>query len=275
MAFLALEIAQRMGIQAMYLDSNVRQCWWLPQEEYMPAQRQKMMMDEFVKLVGLEGTNYPHKYLPSMEFLRYLLHSQQWLRRHIGQLEKKEKQSKLQDDDYRLFLASVREDARNDREAWDRYLEEVFFQELGTLEEQVKFLAASWFEYYTYLLLKEQADQKGWEIQLNVTADKDSRRDQEFDVIYTDGYSMLIVECKARPLKQDFVNKLEVLRSKYAGALGKAALVTYLPPKEAAKKEIFERLPENTPRISIFCGEEGLSQLASHMMDFKAGQVYE
>jgi len=58
------------------------------------------------------------------------------------------------------------------------------------------------------------------EIEQNVALSWDAGKPtaQEFDVLYTNGYELVILECKAGKVKQDYLQKLENLRDTFSGA---------------------------------------------------------
>ena len=285
MAIVSLEIAKKHGIQAMYLDSNVRQCWWLlPQEISTDVEKRSMKLEEFLGLAGTEIKSSPVNTLPSREFLDYLFDSQEWISVHIKKLEnminaRKQQNPKydIKSSDFETFLEEIKEDSHNDRPKWDAYWKE-FTQipNYGKWRTQQKFLMGGWFESYTYYRLLDMKEaQQVKEMQFNVYAfnPKANLDVQEFDIVYSDGYDLVIVECKTRPLNQDDVQKLENLRRVYSGVLGKAVLLTSLPAEQAVKNGVQARV-EKSSSFAIFCGQEGIRQLSEHMMDFKTGRIY-
>ena len=141
----------------------------------------------------------------------------------------------------------------------------------------MKFLAGTWLEYYTYNRLKQHLDMHP-EIQkivqnpqAQVAESKES--EQEFDLLYTDGYTLVIVECKTRPIVQDDIQKLENQVRNYAGSLlGRGALVTSLPKEKVAKPVTENRIRNSS--ISVFCGKSGIEELGKYMIDFRPKEFF-
>lgn len=97
---------------------------------------------------------------------------------------------------------------------------------------------------------------------------------QELDVVYTDGYSLTILECKAGIVTQDHVQKLENLGFRFAGALGVSALVSLNEAGTKSNKQLLRRL-EISRSISGFFGAKGIQRLKKQPISFEAGKIYE
>ena len=164
---------------------------------------------------------------------------------------------------------------------WDRRIQELnepndttpFWQKLA------KFLAGEWFEQYLFAALKRT----GKEIKdirrnavLSFAGENNRQAAQEFDVVYTDGYSLILLECKAGRVLQEHFQKLENLRGKYSGALGKSAIVTLNPSNtKNGQKEFFNERINTSSGIAAFCGKSGIRMISENPFDFETGIIYE
>jgi hypothetical protein len=96
------------------------------------------------------------------------------------------------------------------------------------------FLAGRWLEEFVYSLLKPLEIEgviRDIRVGLEVGYPDDSltdheRRAQEFDCIFTDGKRLWIVECKAGPVRQDAIQKLENNLKLYGGVAAKGFLIS-------------------------------------------------
>lgn len=101
------------------------------------------------------------------------------------------------------------------------------------------YLSGGWFEEYVYAQLKPYADAgviHDLRINLELALDKGngrySRGDafNELDVVFTDGFSLYIVECKAGAVNQEQVMKLQNLVRYYGGVDGRGVVAACFPP---------------------------------------------
>lgn len=105
-----------------------------------------------------------------------------------------------------------------------------------------KYLSGCWFEEYVYSLFKPYADAgiiKDLRINVKLQLDQASVVQKtyggveynELDVVFTDGYSLYIVECKAGGVKQDHIMKLQNLVRFYGGVEGRGILACCFKPE--------------------------------------------
>lgn len=142
---------------------------------------------------------------------------------------------------------------------------------------QARFLAGEWFEDYIYMIVRKNHPELR-EIGLNavLTFPGGTQAAQEFDVVYTDGYSLIILECKAGRVFQEYVQKLENLREHFSGALGCCGLVTLNGSRTGKnQQESFADRILSSRSISAFCGKSGINQLKQKGMKFEPGRIYE
>lgn len=108
------------------------------------------------------------------------------------------------------------------------------------------FLSGGWLEEYVYSLLRP-LEAEGVVRDLRVGFEAGHRQDegvkhellaQEFDCAFTDGNRLWIVECKAGPVKQEAIQKLENNLRQYGGAAARGILVSSFPLTDANQSRI-------------------------------------
>ena len=111
------------------------------------------------------------------------------------------------------------------------------------------YLSGGWLEEYVYAQLKPYVETgaiKDLRINLELALNSpgggfppyDSYN--ELDVVFTDGYSLYIVECKAGNVQQEQVMKLENLVRYYGGTDGRGVLATGFPPSAKSVRRKIE-----------------------------------
>lgn len=134
--------------------------------------------------------------------------------------------------------------------------------EMGNWRRAAEFAAGGWFEEW---LLKTFSESKNSDkfidlrkgLRIRAPHDTDSKRDvQEIDLIYTDGYELYVIECKAGKIIQDHVQKLENLSKQLGGIFGHGILCSINSPDQmlqdrvslgsiaSVSGEALERLPK-------------------------------
>lgn len=108
------------------------------------------------------------------------------------------------------------------------------------------FLTGGWLEEYVYSLLRPLEDD-GVVRDLRVGFEAGHRQEdgvtyellaQEFDCTFTDGNRLWIVECKAGPVKQEAIQKLENNLRQYGGVAARGLLVSSFPITDAIQKRV-------------------------------------
>jgi hypothetical protein len=111
-----------------------------------------------------------------------------------------------------------------------------------------KYLTGGWFEEYSYLQFKPYEDSGlimdlRMNVQLAIAGDGISKSSKwtnaynELDLVFTDGFSLYIVECKAGNVTQDQVMKLQNLVRFYGGVEGEGIVAScYKPDATTSKK---------------------------------------
>jgi hypothetical protein len=137
-----------------------------------------------------------------------------------------------------------------------------------------KYLTGGWFEEYVHLQCKPYEDAgviKDLRINVKLQLDHDrsggtshvsSSFYSELDVVFTDGYSLYIVECKAGDVTQEQVMKLQNLVRFYGGVEGRGIFASCFAPNTAAvKKKITDA------KLSLCSGRSFPDQLGALMKD--------
>jgi hypothetical protein len=138
------------------------------------------------------------------------------------------------------------------------------------------YLCGGWFEEHVYLQCKPyEEDGVIRDLRLNFELRLDQkcvgRRTpwnssyNELDVVFTDGHSLYIVECKAGKVTQEQVMKLQNLVRLYGGVEGRGIVAACFPPRaEAIQKKIGDA------KLSLWCGDSFPEQLKALMQEIAA-----
>ncbi|NLE66464.1 MAG: DUF1887 family protein [Lentisphaerae bacterium] len=107
------------------------------------------------------------------------------------------------------------------------------------------FLTGGWFERHTYrhlLLLRRSGRLRDMILNAAVetaTSGPESQKAiQEFDIAFTDGFCLTIVECKAGAVNQDHVQKLENLVQRFGGHFGRGILASVFKFQKPMERRI-------------------------------------
>jgi Domain of unknown function (DUF1887) len=134
-----------------------------------------------------------------------------------------------------------------------------------------RYLCGGWFEEYLYLQFKPYEDagvikdlRINVELQLVQNNYRSHRWDMvynELDVVFTDGHSLYITECKAGNVTQEQVMKLQNLVRFYGGVEGRGIVACCFPPtSESVRKKIKDA------KLILCCGGD-LSEQVKTLMD--------
>lgn len=134
-----------------------------------------------------------------------------------------------------------------------------------------KYLSGGWFEEYVYLQCKPYEDAgiiKDLRINVELRLDRVSAGGQynwntsynELDVVFTDGYSLFIAECKAGYVAQEQIMKLQNLVRFYGGVEGRGIVACCFPPEsESVQRKIKDA------SLALCCDESFFEQLKALM----------
>lgn len=171
-------------------------------------------------------------------------------------------------DDLKAFSAS---------RSGSQYLMEYWHGEFRDCEtkwqDAAVFAAGCWLEEWLMLQFHDanRSDvyrdiQQG--LHLSVRADVRKERDiQDIDLVFTDGYTLTLVECKCGKYDQEKVQKLENLRMSLGGSFGRGILAAINPPEDVLADRI--RLGS----LSLVC-EQALEKLPQNFANIKQGRIY-
>ena len=113
-----------------------------------------------------------------------------------------------------------------------------------------KYLSGGWYEEFVYLQLKPYETAgiiKDLRINIELRLDRQNAdrfslwddKYNELDVVFTDGHSLYIVECKAGNVTQEQIMKLQNLVRYYGGVEGRGILAScFRPSTESVRKKI-------------------------------------
>ena len=134
-----------------------------------------------------------------------------------------------------------------------------------------KYLCGGWFEEYLYLQFKPYEDAGVIkDLLINVELQFDRKNAGKFhqwdstynelDIVFTDGHSLYIAECKAGNVTQEQVMKLQNLVRFYGGVEGRGIVACCIPPNtESIGKKIKDA------RLTLCCGETLSAQVKTLM----------
>lgn len=138
------------------------------------------------------------------------------------------------------------------------------------------FMGGGWFEEYCYGLLKP-LEQRGairdlrrglrvaWRSEAE--ADPDATGMQEFDLVFSDGLRLFLLECKACPITQTHIQVLENNARRFGGAMACPVLVSTTPvvghQKTRAQKS----------GVAVFAGATVPKKLAERVLGVAPGVV--
>lgn len=273
---------QREYMTPVYLDTKDKKLidFTHPQENIFL--HQTLEISEFISLGGLQLTKASVSNV-SGELLKYIFKNSKFFLRFqedFANLADNKLPANGQSIGERFqqkynFMLNKMAEYTPDISLWESLWQE--FAANTTPRAQAEFLGGTWFEHYAFNLVQNSGkDIRQILLGVVLSFPENPRDAQEFDVVYTDGFSLIILECKAGRLKQEFVQKLENLRSQFTGALGKCALLTLssLYDKNSSKNTIAERISRSRS-IAAFSSKSGVNLLPARCLDFKTGLIYE
>lgn len=136
------------------------------------------------------------------------------------------------------------------------------------------YLSGGWLEEYVYLLLEPLlANGAIRDLRIGLCPSWDGKVSdhaldaQEFDVCFTDGYDLTIVECKAGAIQQGAVQKLENLTRRFGGAFGRGIMVA----ANRQSQPVLARL-RNSHEVASFV-DAAVPGLAERIASVRPGEV--
>lgn len=239
----ALDFCRETGATPFYIDSMLRKVLFLQKPfTTLPMPPVFQSVAEFIQLAGykvqIQGKTTADEKLRTRKNLSELFWAQQnlirrWIASFALATQSKFQNSKTMPD---FFKAALDEMLAKVQERTDGVLnaewQKVFPPESDWRPAAI-FAGGGWFEEYCFwqlehlLIAREIKDLRlgcspGWESSMA----NNNNPAQEFDLAFTDGYGLNICECKAGAIKQEYIQKLENLRTTFGGSFGRAILMS-------------------------------------------------
>lgn len=247
MLLAGLNVAKRFNLKTYYIDTQARLISLdnFTSEQIAPISH----VSEFLRATTFELEsikNINNNYIQERKTLNELLfHHKNLLITLYSQL------SKLIQEDKKTFEMSA-----PDFEMSNKFLHISYKSKQGILRINEKFeisghnkalryIKGGWFEEYIYLQLLPLMQKKGYiyDLQINTSLriKKETHLYQEFDILFTDGYRIFIIECKSGNIKTTDIEKLANIKQRYGNLSATCILAsTYTPKLPNVKKKIKE-----------------------------------
>ena len=276
-----LQTEKNAQLSAFYLDFNGRKLTCLNHFDFSYNLTQSLCMEDFIQLAGMNLKSSSKSDVPP-DILSFFFKHATCLQGFQADFAKclpgsRPPKGKTQEQHFYDTLRELEKIMRNSKkwsENWEKFL--ALSPKNARWLTQARFLAGEWFEHYVCGIVRDNGpDIRDLRMNVELTFPGSASPAQEFDVVYTDGFSLIILECKAGELKQDYIHKLENIRNKFSGALGRCALVTLNSSTAGNNRNGVFREKIKASGLAAFCGEKGIKQLKAHLLDFSIRQVYE
>lgn len=242
------QICRDLGATAFYVETTGRTLDFLtPSFERQPLKAPFVSVEDFVHLSGfkvLDSGKWEHD--PRRDE-RTTLTTACWRNKHLLMDAKLQKQIQpwITEDPFgKPFAvsegrvsASLDKDSRG-KVAFDD--EQFVFPSFGDL---AAYLGGRWFEEYCYIQLRLRfAESHINDLRIGLKPDwgDTHTRDgaQEFDLCFTNGFILTILECKAGFVRQVDFQKLENLAERFGGTFGRGILLSPFPPSNSIRRRI-------------------------------------
>jgi len=171
--------------------------------------------------------------------------------------------------------ALLRGRGKKERELAEKW-KQVFPLDQSDWRLAAHFGAGEWFEEWTLLQFAESRRSDSFvdlrsDISLMYAKGNSNKDAQQIDVAYTDGYTLTLIECKAGRVYQDHVQKLENLRSKVGGAMGRGIIcaINYQDERDIVVQRV------KNGGISLVTGDQALRMLPTRYDLVKPRHCYQ
>ena len=236
-----MALAARWGVQAFYLDTAHRLCRELTGDFAVSRLRPWLSIDTFFALAGYRVQDPGHwdsdpRRQERAELTRALWTVRDQIRKRYGYLHKILGPNLRSGEPFWAKAAGVSIELRADDSVEARVGDRSF--RYSDWPDCGRYVLGGWLEEYIYLGLEPLlAHGVLKDLRMGLApewneASASGMSAHEFDVVYTDGYQLFIVECKAGIVKQDHIQKLENNVQAVGGSFGRGVLasVTDLNP---------------------------------------------
>lgn len=138
------------------------------------------------------------------------------------------------------------------------------------------YLGGGWFESLIYSRLAAHPEfQNGHyrDLQINTTLKGSASDIQEFDVSFTDGTYLYIIECKSGRVTQGHVQTLKNLTTDYGGAFGRGILCSaqFIDDQHPATATLRERFTSNLNRNLMLVSGFDIKRIVDAIQNWKHG----
>ncbi|BDB64169.1 hypothetical protein T36_0616 [Helicobacter cinaedi] len=179
------------------------------------------------------------------ELTRVLFANHQALNKLTQKIQKKIKQNKSKNT-YELHAENFIENKSNltieyNQKVLKISIKDKAYKYEGESTELLSYIIGGWFEEYLYLELMPLV-QNGYiyDLQINTKLNTKGADYQEFDIVFTDGYRLFVIECKSGGVKSEAVEKLANIKQRYGGLNSICIIATPFGQNEIVGKKIQE-----------------------------------
>jgi hypothetical protein len=278
----ALAACHRCNGTAFYVDTYRRTIDFLsPYRELLQMPRVFSSVDEFVALAG-QTTACPGRWEDdgSRECRQELTQACWGSRRLLGQHQKEV----ARHNDKRNWHPFEIERGTSTRTRFLAGLDrsgnaEVLFGDkqfrVSGFPELARYLSGGWLEEHVFRLLSP-LHERGTLVDLRIgycpswqhdLPNQEAQEAQEFDVAFTDGYTLTVIECKAGRVSQEAIQKLENLVMTYGGPLSRGVLVSAHPLTGSIPTRV-----SNSRCLGAFSGA-AVEQLPERILHIEPGTI--
>lgn len=284
MSTAALDVCRNRGYTPFYFDTQERKIHFFT-ADYTVIEMPPVFetVEEFVRLSGYEvvanGRCLEDISEEERELAKVFWKNKDFVRRAIGDFSSAtDKRFQNQKDNppacYQEALRVLR--GRQDKRgkellsAWER----CYPPKSSDWRRAARFGAGEWFEVWSLLQFGESRSRDGFldlRTGMSISFSDMTQSAQEVDLIYTDGYVLSIVECKAGQVKQEHVQKLENIRRQIGGVMGRGILcaINYQYEDEIVCQRVKNGM------ISLVTGDEALRMLPTRSSLVRPGRCYQ
>lgn len=280
----ALDFCRASGAVPFYLDSQQRKIYVLA--ELYPVLDMPPVFDSVETFVRLAGYRVQSPGLrptdPAWTEERSALAKRAWasrslVRKHMAKMapftDKKYRTQESPPDAFvHALMGALDEFLAKDPDL--AALWKAVFPDAKRWRQRCGYLAGGWFEEFCFCTAAEAAETGIADIRMGLypgwaddQTDDPLNAAQEFDVAFTDGYGLALVECKAGAIKQEHFQKLENLTSVFGGVLGRGVLACIDRPLPTFANRA--RMSRNTV---LACGP-ALERLPDCLRGVKPGSI--
>lgn len=273
----ALDVCRRCDGTAFYIDTHRRTIDFLePNRPAIPLPPAFSSVEEFVRLAGY-GIKQPGRWEDAAgRDSRVELTKACWRQRSlIGKFQRQLAAFNERpgaafkigggEKEKTRFSASLREGSTADLSMGGKTFSIPDFPDFA------RYLSGGWLEEFCFISLLPLVE-KGEILDLRIGmmpswGGGDDKRAQEFDVAFTDGYGLTVIECKAGSVNQEAVQKLENLTRMFGGVFGKGILASSFPLYGSIPSRI-----SSSPNCAAIVGHAGES-IMSHALSIQPGKI--